>query len=249
MDTSITYRNVTFQFEAGQLPPPFCYRYTLIIKKDKDNFEVEFAIDYYDRQEISEEEILAEGFSMEDDFYWKGKLPNAWNEVIIQQFQELDKSAKGNKGHLSIYTEDENGDTINLIHNNPEMLEYFLQELIQGIYELNGKQEPLLIKAVDQQGNATVNYNLTISFLDRNATLKKNKEQITIPWSNTKKIMEQIFGLDYDPFNAGKKLPKQKGFFIDPGEGLWYRANETVKVLDSDEDAEKFLKAVFNMSI
>lgn len=57
-------KKIIAQYQTIQLPPPYSFDYQLIISPKADGLEVDFKLHYTDRDELSEEEILDEGFTM-----------------------------------------------------------------------------------------------------------------------------------------------------------------------------------------
>jgi len=239
---------LTIEFDANSMPPPFCYKYTLELNLKGDKAGVEFAIDYYDRQHITKDEILAEGFSLEDDFHWQGELPDIWLYEIKLHIQKLIPQDSVD-ATLNIYIPQKNGSGNQYFrHEDSDGFAYFLQELIQAIYEITGRQDELRIygKEVSEQSK---DYCITVSFANRNVEIKVNGQKNTLPWKKSRPLMEKLFGLDYDPFNAHEKPPKKNGFFVDPGEGRWYEANKTVHDIEPDADTKKTLRKIFNGNV
>lgn len=230
---------ITITEDLNHLPPPYCYRYTIEIKST-DELHIDFDIVYYDREELDPEEIEAEGFSVNDDFRWNGKLPAVWRGEVERQLTNL-KEGPAKKGARVKIVQD--GKPIERSPGDSKQLEYFTQELIQAVYEASGKQESLLIRAIyNEEGNSD-NYAFSISFFNRSAVLTHNgKTKNAIPWQKAQKMLEQLFSYDFDPFAATDKKPGKKGVFVDAGEGYWYEAGNGIKSPDKKDPKEDILK-------
>jgi hypothetical protein len=66
------FDNLKINYTTNQVPPPYAHEYSLNIAFNGKNLEVGFELNYIHRDDISQEEIAAEGFSENDDFKeWK----------------------------------------------------------------------------------------------------------------------------------------------------------------------------------
>jgi hypothetical protein len=75
--------SLVIKFEtADMVGAPFSHQILLKMQFAGQGIEVDFQIAYIDREDLSEEEILEEGFSLNDDYSWKGQIDNAWLEPI-----------------------------------------------------------------------------------------------------------------------------------------------------------------------
>ncbi len=210
-----TPRKIGIRNDLDHLPPPYCYRYEFDIQL-QPSFSVRFSVEYYDRDDISVEEIEAEGFSENDDFEWEGSLPEIWEKRVENIVKELKKGDK--KGNLKI-TIDKEG----YFSSDLENFDSFVQELIQAVYESCGKQNKLTLELIKLPENKKLNYE--ISFLQLEASINDQK----IDWIKSHKLLEDIFSMDFDPFNALTKEPTKKGIYLNTGDSLWYKVDSSVK--------------------
>ena len=231
-----------FSQTLPEVPPPYAHAYKISLSKSnpKDNkniteLKINFEIDYIFREGLSKEEILAEGFSEDDDYRWEGVLPAIWH-TEIEDF--LEKTTYQTEILNDLYLK------INETKKTPENLEewqYFVQELVQAIYEKAAHSLPLLIRlrTVETDKNADKNtpkngitLALEPSFVERKviASLKKNKEKhqiIPISWEHFGLTLRKIYELDYIEEKGREEEPQKNGFFIDNGQGFWYEEGKS----------------------
>ena len=83
MEQIEAFDKITLTYNPGPIPPPFCHQYKISIEKSTSNeFLTDLSLEYYNRDEITEEEIFDEGFSMDDNCTWSGTLPLLWGKMI-----------------------------------------------------------------------------------------------------------------------------------------------------------------------
>lgn len=247
-------REVVFQYDSGEIPPPFCFRYRLNVIFGQKQPEVLFNIEYYDRDDLTEDEIYEEGFTPEDNFHWKGKLPAIWKDLFLKKLLQSGwkKTVKQDnflqKAELKVrlrYTTDDESERL-----WPEQLqtwEDFLQEVIQAIFEVSKREMPLGVRylEIDASGEK-IEKRLTFEFAYRNVQVKviKNGQKsrsYSLEWNTGKKIMKDLFFPDYDMEKAGDKKPDRQGRYIDPGMGLWFDLSNAVESPNAKKNSSKII--------
>lgn len=226
--------------DLDHLPPPYCYRYKIEIKPSKnDGIDARIDIEYYDRDELDPEEIEAEGFSADDNFKWQGSLPRVWKDEVAALLGNME-SGSGKKGiKIALF---QNGKAAEQKPKDGKKFAFFSQELIQAIYETSGKQDALILQAAyNTEKNSSEMYRLEISFLNRSATLTRNKKVTSVAWKTAQTMLNRLFRYDFDPFAAIAKNPRKKGFFVDAGEGYWYEAGVGIKSVDKNDPKDEIL--------
>ena len=222
-----TLKSVTFEYDTLVLPPPHAHRYTLKVQKDATgNATARLTLEYYGRGEISKEEIMEEGYTPDDDYEWKGALPAVWVKAMEDKLRKANwvKNPKATGGPaLSIRVSTATQAEVRY----PDQIrpwEIFIQEVIQAIFEIGGKEAPLHISIVlDHKSPKSHNIDIEFSFAQRTVTIHPSGEKSrTIPWDKGQKLMKYIYAIDYLPEQALEKLPKSHGSYISPGDGFWY---------------------------
>lgn len=241
MTLNNSFDQITFEYNSGSVPPPFCHKYKIVISKgDQGSFYLELTLEYYDREELSDEEIFEEGFSLEDDYSWKGDFPAVWAQEIEKKLASTSwkkKPTPSRDGTEFIIKK--------ICEDRSEILqptlskewESFVQEIIQVVFEISNKEAPLFMSFISK--NSTLletKIDFEFPFAARKVIVNSEiKGENTISWAEGQKLLKYVFGFDYLPENSLDKIPEKSGNFINPGDGYWYElalhanANENTK--------------------
>lgn len=215
---------------APHIPPPYCYYYQIKGQEEAAGLRINFQWVYHQREELSTEEIEDEGFTGQDDYNWNGLLDQVW-------FREFDRLVSASRptahpdeeeAYLFITATEPGRVLFDGSPRNMTEWEYFLQELIQGIYETSGKEAPLHIrfKKISPDGSS-VTHTITLEFGHRKLTLATTPSQgqplvRERDWDKSREVLQAIYTLDYHPEEASEKEPSTPGVYLDTGEGTWY---------------------------
>jgi hypothetical protein len=217
----------------GLFPPPFCHRYSIAISKDEIGLRATLNLEYYDRDEITEEEVFDEGFSLEDDFQWEGALPGLWEDELKSKLSGTNWTKKVDSDDGSSFSVkiSESGKSELLYPADRRVWEVFAQDIIQAIFELGEKELPLQIEYLHVgQKNQKRGLSLNYSFARREATvLNTSGDRRTIDWKEGQKLMQYIYFFDFMPEAANDKIPNYPGDYINPGDGLWYALGDDLQ--------------------
>ncbi len=237
--------SLEIHFQTLELPPPFSHTYDIKVDLSADIPQAEFDIQYTDRQVLSEEEILEEGLTPEDNFQWKGTIPKTWKYAILDQLRESNKLFDASPPHaqqvLSLTIRYEDGELVRGIPNNQETWIYFSQEIIQAIYELGEKEMPLEIIYLEINDQDKLQITIRPSFSQRkvNVTGKQHDKvkKSEHEWQRLKPLLESVYLPDYDAEQASLKEPRKTGNYISPGDGHWYKLGKAVTNPGEKKDA------------
>lgn len=247
MQNAPSTQEFSFEYDATELPPPYAHFLKVSGSVLEDAVLVNTEFHYTDREELSEEDILAEGFSDDDDFTWSGELPIIWKSVL-DTLPSLPKSDKWDSiATISIEVIDKFQGS--QVIRNDNRYYYFLQELLQASLEKSGREKPLEINySCVQKGDIehTNQYTFFFSFTDRVAkfSVSKGSKVIMVDWELAQTLLKKIFMLDYLQELADESLPPVEGDYIDPGDSLWYKFNHAA-VNPGKKDVSKSLKEEF----
>lgn len=231
----MSFKSLQIRFQtARSLPAPYAYFYTLSLTKVAGNaVQVDLEITYPDRDDIDDDELIAEGYTRDDDYIWSGQLPKAWFESLANlvgktRLQPINEDELDEEDDFwDITFEVDNGDKSQGKPAKPDDWQYLMQELIQATYEAVGRERPFELVYVSigsQPGEQEVR--LTASFAERTVkiTSVENRREQTkmLPWSTLQHVMGQVYNNDYDPDDALLKRPKQEGQWLNLGTEEWY---------------------------
>lgn len=231
----MTIENLSFfkaEYSNYPSPPPFLYHYTISLQFEKEKNHVQFELKYLDRDELDEEEIYEEGFSLNDDYQWEGFLPDVWIQEIKELLQKTNTSKGENNSNIHLELEAD-GKQDSFTPSNYEKWDYLLQELVQAIYEISQKENPLEIQYKEiQAGKNDIDISLTASFALRKAELRKSfdpKDKVKeLSWPKLKNLLSIIYLPDYDYEAATDKSPTKPGKYLATGEGLWFKFGKAI---------------------
>jgi len=243
------FSGLELEYDSGSIPPPFSHVYRLGLDWSKGDLESDFVIHYTDREELSEEEIYGEGFSLEDDYSAKVKLNSIWKEVVFEKL----KSTKWNSRSLK-----DEGISLALLEGrsalaakvpvDQEGWKLLGQDLIQAIYESNKKEAPLSIRFKVVTKEIFVEAQITVYFSNRRVRLEANEKVEDLNWEFAIELMKLIFTPDYNYEIARDQPGNKRGIYLDCGDGYWHVLGKGVTNVDREFDAVgRIEKALMDM--
>lgn len=246
------FDSLTCEYDTGTVPPPFCHRYKIKITRSKSQvLQIDLKLEYYDRDEINEEEIFDEGFTLEDDFVWKGILPEIWEKEITEKLnstswrKKLTASQDGSEFIIKLVNKDK---TEILQPADTRAWENFCQEIIQAVFELGKKEAPLFISYVyklSKHHKEQVDFEYSFSTRKIRITNPGNKQK-SLEWVEGRLLLKHIFSLDYVPEDGLEDIPIKQGNYISPGDGLWYELSQKNNAGNSTNEKIKKLVNTLN---
>ncbi len=227
------FKNFQIRYQtAAIIPAPHAHFYTLTARPAFSSFlQVDLTLTYPDRDELDEEEITGEGFTLDDDFSWSGRLPAVWLQTLDALIDTLELSPfdeeklADNDDFFEVTVELADGQRLGTpTHRNDVM--YPIQELIQAAYEAGEKELPFFISYREQTAKTELDIRIRASFAERSlkAEISQNgrSRSRTLPWSDLQPLMAVIYRNDYDPEAALLKPPKREGQYLNIGGEEWY---------------------------
>lgn len=233
------------EYKTQHIPAPYAFEIETTLEKS-DGLQVDFNLIYTGRDELDEEEILDEGFSGDDNFHWKGQLPQAWAESLDELIRKTTWTKKQDKhAHCQVFFADETGK--NQRPADLESWEYWLQELQQACVESGGFEKTLEVDFV----KGTKKLSLKGSFKTRMASIADysgkigNTSEKPIPWKMIKKVLKHVYIAEYYPEDALKSHDASGDVFLHLGGGQWYNLNKANLHLDKKEAWLSQLENIF----
>ena len=239
----MSFKTLQIRYQTGRsLPAPYAYFYTLTLTTLVGELGVDLAITYPNRDDIDDDELMAEGFTRDDDFSWTGRLPKTWLETVTNlagktRLLPVDEDQLGEDDDFwDVQPEADNGP---VKHGRPQPTDdwqYLMQELIQAVYEVAGRERPfeLAYWHVNPPGSPE-EMRLTASFADRTVRVltKQNQRESTriLPWPRLQRVMSAVYARDYDPDDAQPKRPRQAGHWLNLGGEEWYDVGQFAGVI------------------
>lgn len=225
-------KTIEIRFQTADIiPAPYAHQYQ-IIYNFAEELSVDFQLIYEDRSHLSEDEIIDEGFTENDDFSWKGTLHQVWGKALSQLLtatnlkDKYPESAQENFVEIGI-----NGQKG--YPKNQAKWEYFLQEQIQAIYETAQKEAPLKLLYLKQwPNNEKVTLEINVLFSERivktSIDLGSKQEQKDLRWEHLNEILQKVYMGEYLAENATDTNPNKAGKYLNIGDGLWYELGKSL---------------------
>ncbi|WP_025761517.1 hypothetical protein [Dyadobacter tibetensis] len=223
----------TIRFQtAPAIPAPFAHYDSLRmdIRSENDLF-IDFSTKYLHREDLTDDEIYNEGFTTDDDFKFKGKIPAVW----IEEFKDILTSSKIIRKREEVEFEDfveieieEKGKLVTIYPVDRERWAYFIQEFMQAIVEVAGKEKPFELTYL-VIGQDELSVDLTASFANKSFYIRNSLgRQEELAWSQLKTILDTIYSAEFLYDEATENRPRKKGSYLTAGDGLWYQLGVSV---------------------
>lgn len=209
---------VKISYQTLQLPPPFAFAYTLDLDFADDEINIQYHLEFLNREEITQEEIEDEGFSMDDDFSWQGILGKVWAEDLKEDIEHIELEEESEDFNIYLHAEIHNeGKERSGLAVLAEDWDYRLQELIQAIYEKAGIEAPLHLSVINIDSGTTSKYEVEGSFEHQKSAVNGQP----LDWDVLHDVMSDIYTIDFD--QEPVKNPKEDGLWINPDGASGYQ--------------------------
>lgn len=242
--TSLT--GIVLEYDSGIVPPPYSHVFRLALDWAKGDLDVKLDLHYTEREELSEQEILDEGFTLNDDYSYSGKLNSVWVKPVQELFTKTRWTNKDiEDGGITVTPLERGKDEGLKIPSNQEEWQLMAQDLIQAIYETVKKELPLQVHYRKVDNEQVTDCNLSVHFSNREVIFEMGQEKRTIHWEYAIQLMKMVFTPDYHYELAKEEPGKKRGAYIECGDGYWHELGKGVINIDPSFDAVGKIKAGF----
>jgi hypothetical protein len=221
-----------FYESPSDIPAPYHFEALFEFKSfENDKLELSLHVQYVEREDFSSEELIAEGLSVEDKFEWSGDLPIIWKNRLALSFSKY-KSGSCDPKDAEPFIAIEAANSSTHVPRFLDFEENLIQELMQAIYEVAGKEYPLFLGFQFKDENDTWNkYQGEMSFANLNFTYSNSSGQVeTISdWDKLQDIVNTVFIAEFITDKALEDLKKSSSFAVFPGDGFWYIAGDSLR--------------------
>lgn len=222
------------------IPPPYAHFYRIEVNENPSYLTMSFEQKYTDREDLTEEEILDEGFSMDDDFSWKGSLNKIWKKQLeyLLDATRLNPHASTTSDYLiEITIQDQGNETKGFVSKKEtQRWAYLIQELKQAVLESEKIEAPLQMEYHSiGDGRETV-VQLNGSFADRTFTVRVDNRPVEqLDWEVLQKTIDLIFNeTEINQEESKSKRPSAPGnYLMIPGSG-WFEIGTGIKARYND---------------
>ena len=161
-----------FHYQNATLPPPYANELTISVTKKSESIKINFKQEYLYRDEISIEEIMQEGFPLDEKYQWEGNLPIIWFDESLILFKKStlikdEKKVAKKEPKIWIKYQDEKGGFSEGMPGDTASWEFFLQELIQAVYEKGKMEKALTIRLLLNKKSKSISVSVRPSFVNR----------------------------------------------------------------------------------
>lgn len=236
------------EFDSGSIPPPYSHTFKLRISFEKNFLNTQLDLHYTGREDLEDEEILEEGFSLSDDYSFLGEIPKVWETPFKDLYSESKWTSKkfdDQEGGVKILAKDIHGKISRTIPINQNDWQLLAQDYLQAIYEISKKEAPLSIKFYAQDQNGIHDISFTVKFSIRKIEALTDGKSKEADWVETKTLLANIFLPDYDYSQAKTSKPTKRGYYIECGDGYWHELGKGVVNIDNSFDAVAKIKEGF----
>ncbi len=189
------------------------------------SLHVAFDHEYLHREQISTEEILEEGFSENDNYSWHGELPEIWLRVVQQLLSETSTTNKKPEDDFQetyLHLEISDGSIDSGFPENPGDWQYKMEELIQAIYEVSGREKAFYLGIHDQAKSSRVE--IHASFVHRQLEVVTNGSKRSKDWHFLGEVFLELENMSIP--TDGKERMSKKGLWLTFDDEAYYKLNE-----------------------
>lgn len=232
----LSYQKLIINCQTNDsIPPPYAHYYSVEVSKNPSYLTLSFKLQYTNREELSEEEILEEGFGPDDDFSWKGNLNKVWKQQLDAMLEQttLHPNAASSSDYMVELISDTDGAETRgfIVKRETQRWVYFIQELKQAILEEEKIEAPLKIEYLSIDDKKATSLVLNGSFAERTFTVRVDDRPIEqLDWNVLQRTINLIFNeTEIDQEESFTKKPNQKGHYLMiPGSG-WFEFGVGIK--------------------
>ncbi len=198
-----------------------------------DTLKYSFELSYIDRETLTEQEVLEEGFSMDDDIKLEGELNNTWKLALKDLLTNTKKTYPTELADDQEYWQIDDGIDV-FYPKNANKFKSLLDEFQQAVFEQNTIEKPLEIQIVRFNENKKIEWKLNGFFETRIVELSNNLGfSKKIEWANFNSILKNIFSGDYLYEKATNSIKKETGVHINLGDEYWFEVGKSLLIQPS----------------
>ncbi len=221
------------RFQTNELtPPPHAYAIEANIELNEDEITGTFEITYLGRDEMTEEELWEEGYTIHDDAKWSIDLPTPWLKHLQSIINSEKLNTKTELHETEDYWEVITDKSAGYPSNTATWFE-LLNQLQQAILEQNEIEAALKMSFIRIDGADKKTYTFNASFAKRFFNRISDVDDQELGWSELDTFLKDIFSGELLPENASKKEPTKTGLYLNPGDELWYELGKSYLIQPS----------------
>lgn len=218
--------NIKFQTSALQ-PAPYAYALQLDLQEGSSRtLAYDLEIEFLDRDSLTEEEILEEGFTLSDDIQLKGRLPQAWLEelkLLLSRTEITDKDEL--EENEDLWYLDTGKDPF--YPKNPRQWADFTEQIRQAILEDSGLEKPLEITLAEITPAGKKTTIIRGSFARQTLIVEKDGARKSLKWSQLNALLRDLYSGDLHYELATNRLKNAPGIYLNFGDEYWFELGKS----------------------
>lgn len=216
-------------FQTNQLtPPPYAHAIEFRTDfKDKSTF-VSMEISYIDRDTLTVDEIVDEGFTENDDIRLKSILPKIWEDTLKDL---VAKTTFVKKEELN--QEEEFIQVNGRYPKQTQMWVQIIQELRQAVLEKSEREAPLFIGLIRNDNGRSDSFEFEASFAKREFVKKVNGQAETLKWNDLNSFLRDVYSGEFEYDKTRGNFPKKDGIHIHIGDEYWLELGKSYLIQPS----------------
>ncbi|WP_367915923.1 hypothetical protein [Leadbetterella sp. DM7] len=218
--------NIKFQTSALQ-PAPYAYALQLDLKEDKGKtLAYDLEIEFLDRDSLTEEEILEEGFTLSDDLRLKGSLPQTWLEelkTLISRTEQTEKDELEENEDLWLLDTGKEP----FYPKNPRQWADFTEQIRQAILEDSGLEKPLEITLAEVSPAGKKTTVIRGSFARQTLIVEKDGTRKSLRWNQLNALLRDLYSGDLNYDLAATRLKNAEGIYLNFGDEYWFELGKS----------------------
>ena len=218
--------NIKFQTSALQ-PAPYAYALQLDLKEGKNKtLAYDLEIEFLDRDSLTEEEILEEGFTLSDDVQVNGQLPQTWLEALKMLLSRTEKTDKDElEESEDLWYLDTGKDQF--YPKNVRQWADFTEQIRQAILEDSGLEKPLEITLVEITAAGKTTTVIKGSFARQTLVVEKEGNRKSLKWTQLNAILRDLYSGDLDYEQATTRQKNAPGIYLNFGDEYWFELGKS----------------------
>lgn len=218
--------NIKFQTSALQ-PAPYAYALQLDLKEGKNKtLAYDLDIEFLDRDSLTEEEILEEGFTLSDDVQVNGQLPQTWLEALKMLLSRTEKTDKDElEESEDLWYLDTGKDQF--YPKNVRQWADFTEQIRQAILEDSGLEKPLEITLVEITAAGKTTTVIKGSFARQTLVVEKEGNRKSLKWTQLNAILRDLYSGDLDYEQATTRQKNAPGIYLNFGDEYWFELGKS----------------------
>jgi hypothetical protein len=201
------------------VPAPFCYE---VAFEFSDENQLDFEMIYTNREDLSEDEILNEGFTENDNYKWSGNLNPIWRVQIGELLTKTDKRNNLIDQEIILKVDGEE-----FAPKNYKEWNFLIQDLIQAVFETSGKEQPWQMELEIIKNGQKKLQQMKVLFASRNVDFAFGST-VKMDWNRSKKFMELLYLGEFDEAKANTQTPDKDGVYLCFDKITWYKLGHSI---------------------